>query len=615
MSEPVDKLVRQLHAKRSGKGFLAKCPAHDDKNPSLSISEGADGRALLKCQAGCDTKDVIAALGLEPRDLFVIGGRNGSEPVATYDYTDATGRLLYQSCRFAPKAFRQRQPNERGGWLWSLKGVKRVLYRLPTVIAAQTVTIAEGEKDCDNLTKLGFTATCNPGGAGKWRDEYSETLRGKDIVIFGDDDEPGRAHVDQLIGSLTGKARSIKRVTLPEGLHDVSDYIASLPTGTAKESIAKLIEETPTLPDGLPEAMSLITLAEREPDPSKNLLGNRFLCRGGGMLHIGPSGIGKSSASVQQDIQWALGKPAFDIKPARPLRILCIQAENDDDDLAEMANGICARLNLTDKEREVARKNVIYVNERARTGEAFLETAARLLEKFGPFDVLRIDTLHAYLGADILDVGATARFLRNGLNPILQKFDCGNILNHHTPKPTNRDTSNWRTADWMYSGAGNADLTNWARAALVIETTHAPDVFKFHAAKRGSRIGWCDEQGQKVYERLFCWDRGEKIFWREATEEDAARVESSKPKAKGSRPEPGTEEDFLALVPAEGAINKYKLMENARAESMGAKRIGEKTARKYLADLLDERILFKWRIKRPLTNPEIRISRHEQTLI
>src|SRR5262249_15813819 len=331
----------------------------------------------------------------------------------------------------------------------------------------------------------------------------------------------------------------------------------------------QLPKETPVPPDGLPEAVPLMTLAEREPDSSKTLLGNRFLCRGGSMLFIGPSGIGKSSASVQQDILWALAEPAFGIRPSRPLRILCIQAENDDEDLAEMANGISARLNLSEEDREKVRANVFYVNDCSHTAEAFLLMVAQLLEKYGPFDLLRIDTLHAYLGDDILDVEATSKFLRNGLNPILKKFDCAAIVNHHTPKPTNRDTTNWRTSDWMYSGAGNADVTNWARAALVINATHASDVFEFHAAKRGSRLGWCDEQGQTIYKRLFCWDKGEKIFWREATPEDAARVESSKPKAKDGRSQPGTEEDFLALVPHEGSINKYALMEKARAESMG----------------------------------------------
>ena len=108
--------------------------------------------------------------------------------------------------------------------------------------------MAEGEKDCDNLAKLGFVATTNPLGAGKWRDEYSETLRGKDVVVFGDvgdDDGAGEKHTQQVIESLTGKAKSIKHVALPGGFHDVSDYIASLPHETARDTIRKLIDETP----------------------------------------------------------------------------------------------------------------------------------------------------------------------------------------------------------------------------------------------------------------------------------------------------------------------------------------------------------------------------------
>src|SRR5262249_19482085 len=129
-------------------------------------------------------------------------GNNGSsETVATYGYTDEAGKLLFQCVRFAPKRFRQRQPDGKGGWIWNIEGVRRVLYRLPEVIAASTLCVAEGEKDCDNLTKLGFIATTNPLGAGKWRDDYGETLRGKDVVIFGDADEPGEAHVQQLIES------------------------------------------------------------------------------------------------------------------------------------------------------------------------------------------------------------------------------------------------------------------------------------------------------------------------------------------------------------------------------------------------------------------------------
>src|SRR5262249_9169003 len=127
---------------------MANCPAHDDREPSLSISEGNDGRGLLKCLAGCDTNNVLRALGMTLRDLFpaIRRRQNSSEPVAAYDYTDETGQLLYQVCRFEPKIFRQRQPDGNDGWIHNTKNVRRVLYNLPAVIKSQTVGIVEGEK-------------------------------------------------------------------------------------------------------------------------------------------------------------------------------------------------------------------------------------------------------------------------------------------------------------------------------------------------------------------------------------------------------------------------------------------------------------------------------------
>ena len=254
-ANPIADFVRDRgHALQPvGENFVTSlCPAtqHKRGHSPVMIYPKTQSWSCHDCKVGGTVIDwVMREQNVSAADAMQIlgGGRNGSELVATYPYTDENGQLLYQVCRLDPKDFRQRQPDGRGGWLWNTKDVRRVLYNLPAVIAAQSVAIAEGEKDCGNLTKLGITATCNPCGAGKWRDNYSEALRGKDVVIFGDTDEPGQAHVEQVIESLTGIARSIKRGTLPDGFHDVSDYIASLPKGTAAKAIAKLIDETPVL--------------------------------------------------------------------------------------------------------------------------------------------------------------------------------------------------------------------------------------------------------------------------------------------------------------------------------------------------------------------------------
>lgn len=356
----------------------------------------------------------------------------------------------------------------------------------------------------------------------------------------------------------------------------------------------------------LPTATNLIALAKTEPADFEvdSLLGNRFLCKEGGMLEVAPSGIGKSSAGVQQDIAWSLGRPAFGIKPSRPLRILTIQAENDDGDLAEMARGICDHLNLTDEERTLVGERVVYVKEKALTGDAFLRLVRRLVRKYKP-DIIRLDPLHAYAGGDVRDPAVTTPFLRNGLNPILAEFHCAAIICHHTPKTTYRDTSEWNATDWMYAGAGNADITNWARAILVIDATPVHGAFVFRAAKRGSRIGWADDDGHPVHDRLFCHRISGGIFWRDATDEDMEQV------ALAKRGKPlKTKQEFKALVPMDEAIPKLALIERANLNGFGLNH-----AKRLLADLIADGELHEWRVARKGTNPEIRIARREQVLI
>jgi 5S rRNA maturation endonuclease (ribonuclease M5) len=209
----------------------ALCPAHDDRTPSLSISTGDEGRVLLHCHAGCSTTDVLAGLGLTEADLFERRNGGGMDIAATYPYVDEAGELLYEVVRFRPKSFRQRRPDGNGGWEWSLKGVQRVLYRLPKVVevamAGGKVCVVEGEKDVAALERLGLTATCNAGGAGKWRAEYAESLRGAQVGIIADADAPGRKHATEVAASLDGIAASVKLLEPAEGCKDVSDHLAA----------------------------------------------------------------------------------------------------------------------------------------------------------------------------------------------------------------------------------------------------------------------------------------------------------------------------------------------------------------------------------------------------
>jgi hypothetical protein len=167
--------------------------------------------------------------------------------VAEYDYRDESGSLLYQVVRFEPKDFRQRRPKEGGGWKWTTKECRKVLYRLPELIATpatEIVCIVEGEKDADNLAALGFAATCNVGGAGKWRLEHGEPLRGRFVAILADNDVAGSDHAEHVADAILDIAARVKVIDLP-GLPDkgdVSDWIAA---GGTREELLELIQHAP----------------------------------------------------------------------------------------------------------------------------------------------------------------------------------------------------------------------------------------------------------------------------------------------------------------------------------------------------------------------------------
>jgi putative DNA primase/helicase len=186
--------------------------------------------------------------------------------VASYDYRSENGELLFQTLRFFPKDFRQRRPDGKGEWIWNLQGVRRVLYRLPELLAAKNadpkrpVFVVEGEKDADALQRGGATATCNPMGAGKWRDEYAEFLRGFEVVaVIADKDEPGRAHAQQVAASVAAVVKQVKVIELPgERVKDASDFIAA---GGALQEIYDIAAATP---DWVPAAPHGATAEVRE---------------------------------------------------------------------------------------------------------------------------------------------------------------------------------------------------------------------------------------------------------------------------------------------------------------------------------------------------------------
>lgn len=257
-----DQLASAIGAAKD-RGGNFHCPGgwheNGDRNPSLSITRN-NGRTVALCHA-CgltgspvqvaaelwSVTDREAAERLASHIGLTTGAVNLPAPVTssglgeildTYEYTDEVGDHLFEVVRFEPKDFRQRV-GQGPGHKWGVKGVRKVLYKLRKVLAAgragRTIFVCEGEKDADNVERLGFIATTNVGGAGKWRHEYTETLKNGKVCLLPHNDEPGRDHACTVAHALHGIAGEVRVLELPDlpEKGDVSDWIDA--GGTAEE--------------------------------------------------------------------------------------------------------------------------------------------------------------------------------------------------------------------------------------------------------------------------------------------------------------------------------------------------------------------------------------------
>ena len=224
---------------------------------------------LIETKGGVANGEVVdwlrSELGIEAEPER---GAGRGKIVKTYDYKDEKGDLLFQVVRFDPKDFRQRRPDGHGGWVWSTKGIRKVPYLLPRLLATPPemyVFVCEGEKDVDRLTELDLRATCNPGGAArrgadgkparsKWPREFGpQFFRDRRVVILPDNDDAGRDHAQAIVKNLLPVAHEVFVVELP-GLPPKGDVSDWLDAGGTREELEQLVLAAP-----------IITLVE-EPD-------------------------------------------------------------------------------------------------------------------------------------------------------------------------------------------------------------------------------------------------------------------------------------------------------------------------------------------------------------
>lgn len=233
----------------SGAGqYTALCPAHDDTNPSLSVT-WKDGKALLHCHAGCAQDDVRRAAKLQKW-----GHTSPREVEKVYEYRDEDDELSYEVVRYRPKTFRPRRPdpNDPLKRIWNLNGVEPLPYRLPelaeALVSNEPVWIVEGEKDVDTLASRGVVATCNHGGAGKsWSTEHSRYFIGSEstVTIVADRDVPGYKHALKVHASLLKVAGITATVVMPANGKDATDHLAE--KGTIDSFTVTTVDELTVL--------------------------------------------------------------------------------------------------------------------------------------------------------------------------------------------------------------------------------------------------------------------------------------------------------------------------------------------------------------------------------
>ena len=394
--------ARYPKLRQRGREWRGPCPVHQGKRDSFAV-QAETGRAYChsECARGWDIialEEILTGADFKTakEEVFRIVGRvdglNKPPSIeATYDYTDETGRVLYQTVRYSPKDFRQRRPDGKGGWEWNLAGVRLVPYRLPEWKDRETVFICEGEKDANALWEIGIPATTCPMGAGKWRAEYNQHFSGKQVVIPPDNDQAGVSHARAVAQHLFPSAKAIKILPLPDLPHqgDVFDWIVA---GGTHEKLVELIRATPVLTAAdiakwkvaSEQRVSLSNPWDAAEGLDEFLAGDqgaefldedgRFLARGCLTEVFSPRGLGKSLYALFLAIWLAL----------RGLRVLLIDRDNARHTVRERLQGFGAS-------QVLAGLKVISREKAPRLTDAVAWT----LFPYAEYDVVIIDSLNS----------------------------------------------------------------------------------------------------------------------------------------------------------------------------------------------------------------------------
>jgi hypothetical protein len=360
-----------------------------------------------------------------------------------YDYYDEDGVLRYQVQRFEPKTFRQRRPDDKGGWIYNMNEVEALPYNLVGMLEqpGAPVFVVEGEKCADRLIKLGLVATTNHGGSKNWRPELNRYFQGRNVVVIPDNDQAGQAHADVVVGQLYGVTGALKRLELP-GVPEKGDVIDWLFKGGTRRELVQLAKDAPIYeddpgvvePDLRPDIFETYDIDYLMNMPPIEWLMEGLLTKHGFGVIYGAPGIGKSFMSIDWALTIACGLE-WHGRPTKQGAVLYIAAEG--------VGGLGKRIKAWKAHNQVESIKDFHVLPQAvKLLETLdLDKLTRTIDHFGvEFSLIVIDTVARTLaatGSDENDATQAGLFVE-ACGAIQRHAGCAVLAVHHSGKDASR---------------------------------------------------------------------------------------------------------------------------------------------------------------------------------
>lgn len=434
----IEELIQHFgKPKKCSDGYFVQCPCHDDSKNSLHITQNEKGIALY-CHAGCQTKDIIKAVGLKMSDLFAepLTPPPKAEIVAKYKYYDLTGQFVAEKYRYSDKHFNWKQPNN----VWKKPDIP-LLYNWQNAKKYDTVYFVEGEKDVDTLAALKLPAVSVPDGAKtnlKWLPEWTQFFSGRNVVIIPDNDDAGRALKDICVDNIFSAAKAIKVLDLKKiwstipAKADVTDYLNN---GGTSEKLIDLVKRTSSLQNKKDFSEYKHTNAkdlQKASLPAVKVLVMDILPEGTSLL-AAPSKIGKSWFVLDMGLSIAAGRSFLSHDTVKH-NVLYLALEDSLNRLQSRMNKILAG--------DEAPENFHFWINAPRLDNGLIDVLTDFVKVYD-IKLIIIDTLQKIRGAAVKNEGAYDKDYRE-MGELKQFADSNNIslfFVHHTRKMKDEDDS------------------------------------------------------------------------------------------------------------------------------------------------------------------------------